>query len=139
MVIPAGARPGPDQTTIKGQAYDKVWSVKVTIVLKAIRPRDRQRNLYALNNSAMNSWIGTVEDLIHGDYTTMNDTNTILAVVEPGIDGFHEPLEFERYEGPTAVGPEYFDHRNFQSGGSDVAGIKKSIVFGGMRRVKKTS
>lgn len=140
MIIPAGATKGPAQTTIKGTAYDKLWSVKVVVVLKADRPRDRMRDLYALVNSSLNQWIGAIEDLIHGDYTTMNAANTILTTKEPGIDGFHEPLEFERYEGPTGVDPSYFDQTNFGRMASKgaVAGIKKAIVFGGMRRTKKT-
>ena len=138
MVNPVGATKGPDQSTIKGTAYDKIWGVKITVVMKATLPRDRMRNLYALFNSSMNQWIGAVEDLLHGDYNLLNAANIILTSKEEGASGFHEPLEFERYEGPEAVGPEYFDQRNFnrtESSGA-VAGIKKSIVFGGMRRVK---
>lgn len=135
MVIPAGASKGEAQSGILGTGYDKVWSVKVTVVAKINVPADRVGNYtYMAVNSGINAWIGAIEDLIHGNYTVMNSANAYLSSREPTVAGFHTPLEFERYEGPAAVGAEYFGHEPFQNPIS--VGIKKSIVFGGMRRTK---
>jgi hypothetical protein len=130
-VMPAGWTPGPRHKTCGGIS-DLLYSVEVVVIKRITHvPRDRSRDVYFRNLRALTEDIDKVFTIIDFQYDLMNAANTLINTETGSEEGFIEPLKFTSISPkPQLVPAEVFAGTN-----EDRAGLKRSIVFGGARRI----
>lgn len=131
-VMPGGWTPGPRHRT-SGGVNDLLYSVDVSVLIR-IRavPRDRRRDVFAMNLDALNERIDEIWPLIDFDYTTINAASTMITERNESEEGFCEPLQFSSVDRrPRLVAGDVYAADSSQA---HVA-LARSINFNGARRI----
>lgn len=132
LVGPGEWGPG-DANNTSGGVLDELFSVDVTVILRAAKvPKDRRRGVLIDNLDGLNVRLRKIVSAIGNfSYDLMNEANAILANAT-GAEGFVEPLRFRGMSKPRVVPSEHFSAR----AGEPQAGIERTARFGGARRIQ---
>ena len=131
VVTTGGWQPGPRHQTCGGVS-DLIYSVNVGVVKRAgATPRDRRRNIFFKNLASLTAEIDKIFTAVDFNYTVMNAANALILAETGSTYGFERPLTFQGMDRqPRPVPGEFFAG----TPGENVAGLMRTITFGGARR-----
>lgn len=130
-VMPGGFQPGERHNTGGGCIRDYVYSVAVSVMVRANRlPRDRKRKLFLDNLDGIEMHERKIREALDWSEEVRARANKLLKCE---VDGFIQPLRLASLEPrPRPVGSDVFGAR-----GNDVqAGLARTTTFGGARLIQ---
>jgi hypothetical protein len=131
IVMTGGWSPGPRHRT-SGGVNDLLYAIDIGVVKRVTSvPRDRLRNVFFRNISALTEEVDKIYEAIDFDYALLDAANTLIVEETESTHGFIEPLKFTSMDRrPRLVPGELFAATT-----SEAAGLMRVISFGGARRI----
>jgi len=131
IVMTGGWSPGPRHRT-SGGVNDLLYAIDVGVVKRVTSvPRDRLRNVFFRNISALTAEVDKIYEAIDFNYDLLNAANSLITDETGSTNGFMEPLKFTGMDRRPRLVPGDL----FASPGSEAAGLMRVINFGGARRI----
>jgi len=137
-VTPEGIDPGPTHNT-SGTVFDLVFGIRVTVYQRTRDvPRDARRSVYLDQVLGINARLEKIIRALDWKPEVTNTANLLIREQNPTATGFMNHLRFRSIDRKlqSVIGDTYGAHVESALGADNYVGLKRSILFGGARRIE---